>query len=337
MANLGFATIECFAGAPACSHGDPLKAASTAYNRAHHLFALFLAAVTCLLIIAGALFTSHNAGLSVPDWPTSFGSLYRMPPMVGGVQYEHGHRMVAEFVGLLCIVFAVWTWRVDGRRWMRTLGIIVLLAVIGQGILGGVTVLNLLPWEISTAHATLAQMIFGLMVAMGLATSRRWRESAPTEAIDSGRPSLRVLSALGVAAVWIQLILGAAFRHSGMRLLPHIVCAVIVTILLLWAAMRALPLSVRIPALADPAKGTISILVFQLMLGFAAYVTRMQWNQGATPSLGAMVTSTVAHVSVGALLLAASLVLAIQVYRHVGATRTALAEDRNEARQAVGA
>jgi cytochrome c oxidase assembly protein subunit 15 len=288
-----------------------------------------------LLIVAGALVTSHNAGLSVPDWPTSFGSLYRMPAMVGGVQYEHGHRMFAELVGLLCIIFAIWTWRVDRRPWMRILGVVVLLAVIGQGILGGVTVLKLLPWEISTAHATLAQMIFGVMVAIGLATSRDWVESTSTEAADSGRPSLRTLTVLGVAAVWIQLILGAAFRHSGMRLLPHIVFAGIVTVLLLWAVVRALPLSARVPALGGPAKAVLIIVVFQLFLGFAAYITRMQWNGGGAPSIGLMVASTVAHVSVGALLLAASLVLAIEVHRHLGAF--AATEERTPARQAVSA
>jgi hypothetical protein len=120
-----------------------------------------------------------------------------------------------------------------------------------------------------------------------------------------------------------------------MRLLPHIICAVVVTVLLLWAAVRALPLSARVPALAGPAKAVLIILVFQLLLGFAAYVTRMQWNGGGAPSIGLMVASTVAHVSVGALVLAASLVLAIQVHRHVDTS--AAIEERTPARQAVSA
>ena len=94
-----------------------------------------------MLIVLGALVTSNDAGLSVPDWPTSFGSLYKIPPMVGGVQYEHGHRMFAEFVGLLIIVMAVWTQRVERRKWMKAMGWIALAAVIGQGVLGGLTVL----------------------------------------------------------------------------------------------------------------------------------------------------------------------------------------------------
>ena len=94
---------------------------STPYNRALHRFALFTAGSTFILIIAGALVTSNDAGLSVPDWPTSFGSLYKIPRMVGGVRFEHTHRMVAEFIGLLTIVIAVWTWRSDRRRWVKGL------------------------------------------------------------------------------------------------------------------------------------------------------------------------------------------------------------------------
>ena len=296
-----------------------------------------LAGLTCLLILAGALVTSNDAGLSVPDWPTSFGSLYRMPPMVGGVKYEHGHRMVAEFVGLLCIVLAIWTWRVDRRRWMRLLSLSVLGAVIVQGVLGGVTVLKLLPWEISTAHATMAQMIFGVLVAMGLVTSRRWLESSPSDVRENSKPSLEILSALGVAAVWLQLILGAAFRHSGMRLLPHIVCAVVVTFLLLWAVIRALPLSVRVPALAAPAKAVLALLVVQLLLGFAAYVTRVQLGADAPQPLAVVVSATVAHVTVGALLLAASLILAIQAHRSLRGSKARLVQERTPVRQAVSA
>jgi cytochrome c oxidase assembly protein subunit 15 len=287
--------------------------------------------------VAGALVTSNNAGLSVPDWPTSFGSLYRMPPMVGGVKYEHGHRMVAEFVGLLCIIFAIWTWRVERRRWMRNLGVVILLAVIGQGILGGITVLKLLPWEISTAHATLAQTIFGAMVAMALATSRGWLEAKPCEVADTATPSLQTLSTLGVIAVLIQLILGAAFRHSGIRLLPHVICAGVVTLLLMWTTIRALPLSARVPKLAPPAKIVLSLLVLQLILGFGAYVARVQWSADAPQPLAVMVLTTVAHVATGALLLAAALLLAIQIRRHLGAPARKAMEPQSPVRQAVGA
>src|SRR6476659_4144567 len=102
-------------------------------------YAAFVTFATFLLIVLGALVTSNDAGLSVPDWPTSFGSLYRIPPMTGGVKFEHGHRMFAEFIGLLTVIMAVWTQKVEQRRWVRLLGWVALGTVVLQGILGGIT------------------------------------------------------------------------------------------------------------------------------------------------------------------------------------------------------
>ena len=162
------------------------NAQSTPYHRAHHRFTVLAAGCVFLLIVAGALVTSNDAGLSVPDWPTSFGSLYRIPPLVGGVKFEHGHRMLAEFIGLLTIGVAVWTQKVDQRRWMRILGWSALGTVIAQGMLGGLTVLFYLPPAISTAHATLAQTFFCIMVSIAFFTSRSWVAGA-----GAGRPSGR--------------------------------------------------------------------------------------------------------------------------------------------------
>ncbi|HLX73267.1 MAG TPA: COX15/CtaA family protein, partial [Terriglobales bacterium] len=144
-----------------------------------------VAGATFLLLIAGALVTSNDAGLSVPDWPTSFGSLYKLPRMVGGVKFEHGHRMVAELIGLLTIILAVWTWRVDHRGWVRKLGIAALATVIAQGILGGITVLFYLPPAVSTAHATLAQTFFCIVVVLALVTGRGWTEAPRQELPES--------------------------------------------------------------------------------------------------------------------------------------------------------
>ena len=122
-----------------------VKGIEIPYNRGLHLFAIFTACTTLVLIVAGALVTSNDAGLSVPDWPTTFGSFYKIPHMVGGVRYEHGHRMVAEFTGLLTIILAVWTWVAEKRHWLRVLGLAALATVIVQGILGGLTVLFFCP------------------------------------------------------------------------------------------------------------------------------------------------------------------------------------------------
>ena len=154
--------------------------------------------------------------MSVPDWPTSFGSIYKLPPMVGGIKYEHTHRMIAEFIGLLIIVMAVWTQRVEPRKWMRVLGWIALAAVVGQGILGGITVLNFLPWSISTAHATLGQMIFCVAVAMALFTSRAWLQDC--EPIAEQRAHAEYADSRGFGS---SLRLGAIDSRRSLSPLGH--------------------------------------------------------------------------------------------------------------------
>jgi cytochrome c oxidase assembly protein subunit 15 len=293
-----------------------LNAPSTPYHRAHHRFTVLAAGCVFLLIVAGALVTSNDAGLSVPDWPTSFGSLYRIPPLVGGVKFEHGHRMLAEFIGLLTIGVAVWTQKVDQRRWMRVLGWSALGIVIAQGVLGGLTVLFYLPPAISTAHATLAQTFFCIMVSIAFFTSRSWVETPAAVVLPDTRPRLTTLSMLTVAAVWLQLIMGAAFRHSGIRLLPHIVGACLVLCMVNWLVIATLKRHRAISQLATPAAVLLALLCVQITLGLASYITRVLWSQAAAVPLASMVISTVAHVACGALLLATSVVLAIQIHRH---------------------
>ncbi len=290
--------------------------AATPYNRAHHRFVTLLACGTLLLIAAGALVTSNDAGLSVPDWPTTFGSLYRIPPMVGGVKFEHGHRMIAELIGFLTIVLAVWTWRAERRSWMRKLGIVALGTVIAQGVLGGLTVLFYLPPAVSTAHATLGQSFFCLIVIMMMVTSREWMEAPPLLAVEKHRPGLRTLATLAAISVYLQLILGAAFRHSGIKLLPHLISAVVVTVLLLWTTTRILAEHSAVPQLRRPARALLILLLVQLGLGFGAYLTRVEWGNVAAQPMLSMVVATVAHVAVGALVLATAVVLALQAYRH---------------------
>lgn len=273
--------------------------------------------MTLLLIIAGALVTSNEAGLSVPDWPTTFGSFYKMPHMVGGVKFEHGHRMVAEFVGLLTIVLAAWTWRAERRRWLRLLGVAALGTVITQGILGGLTVLFYLPAPVSSAHAAVAQSFFCIAVCIAMFTGRQWVEEVPRVEADTRRPSLFTLTLLSVFVLYVQLILGAMFRHKGMSWWPHVVHATVVAIVLTWTAIRALSVYSKIEAVRKPAIILLSLLSTQLCLGFAAFLTRVAWGRDTVQPELPMVISTVAHVAVGALLLATTVVLAIQVWRYV--------------------
>ena len=294
-----------------------MKGLATPYNRAHHGFAVFTACATFCLIVAGALVTSNDAGLSVPDWPTSFGSIYKIPRMVGGVRFEHTHRMVAEFVGLLTIVLAIWTVRIDRRRWMKALGLGALGTVIAQGVLGGLTVLFYLPPLISSAHAALGQTFFCLAVAIALFTGRRWVEEVPRIALEQHHPRLITLCFLSIFVLYVQLMLGAMFRHHGMSWWPHVINAPVAAIVLTWASVRALSLYSKIDAVQRPAIILLGLLMTQLCLGFLAFMTRIAWGHDAVQPELPMVISTVSHVAVGALLLATAVILTIQVWRHV--------------------
>ena len=294
----------------------PLKSLEVPYNRGHHRLAVILACWTFFLIIAGALVTSNDAGLSVPDWPTSFGSWYKIPNLVGGVKFEHTHRMIAQVAGLLTIILAIWTWRAEKRKWMKGLGFAALGTVIAQGVLGGITVLFYLPPAVSSAHAALAQTFFCIAVAMAMFTGRRWVEEQPHAEFDQRRPSLFTLTLLSVFVLYVQLILGAMFRHHGLSWWPHVVHAVVVSFVLAWTAVRALSVYSQVDAIRRPAVMMLSLVIAQLCLGFTAFLTRVAWGRDAVQPELPMVIATVTHVAVGALLLATTVVLAIQVWRH---------------------
>ena len=272
------------------------------------------------LIIFGALVTSNDAGLSVPDWPTSFGSLYRIPPLTGGVFYEHIHRMIAQGAGLLTIILAVWTQRIDRRGWMRKLGWSALGIVIAQGILGGLTVLFYLPPAISSAHATLAQMYFCIMVSIALFTSRSFIETAPMQLPQNERPKLTSLAYASVAAVWLQLLFGAAFRHNGLKVMWHLVWFVVAISILTWTMVRILRSYREVTALRTPIFWLMGFLTLQILLGFGAFVTRVVMSANSPAPMTSLVITTVAHVAVGALILATTVILAIQSRRHLVAS-----------------
>jgi cytochrome c oxidase assembly protein subunit 15 len=217
----------------------------------------------------------------------------------------------------LTIILAVWTWRAERRRWMQYLGLAALATVITQGILGGITVLFYLPPAISTAHATIAQTFFCIAVAIAVFTGRRWVEEQPQVEFDSNHPSLITLTWLSIFVLYVQLILGGMFRHHGMSWWPHVVNAVIVAFVLTWTAIRALAVYSQIDAVKKPAILLLGLLITQLCLGFLAFLTRVAWGHDAAQPEMPMIISTVAHVGVGALLLATAVILAVQVWRHV--------------------
>lgn len=283
---------------------------ATSYQPSLHRYAIALAVCTLLLVVAGASVTSNQAGLSVPDWPLSYGQV--MPEMTGGVLFEHGHRMVATFVGLLTIGLAIWLTIADRRSWMKKLGWISLGAVIVQGLLGGLTVLLLLPPVVSVSHACLAQLFFSTTVAIAIFTSRSWLDG-PELVQDYGTPSLRSLAILLPLLLLAQVALGAAFRHGAMTVMAHVIGAMVVSPAVLIVCAFVLHQFPEHRSLRPAAIALLAVTLAQVMLGIGAYFAR----SNAERSPLAMVILTVAHVATGALTLASSIALAIQIRRNV--------------------
>ena len=278
-----------------------------------HRYAILLAVCTLLLVAAGASVTSNQAGLSVPDWPLSYGKV--MPEMKGGVIYEHGHRMIASLVGFLTVIMAVWLWRVENRRWMGYLGLGALGAVIVQGVLGGMTVKYMLPKPVSISHACLAQLFFSTTVAIAIFTSPSWKR-APAVVEDSGWPSMRALSFSAPVFVLVQLALGAGYRHRAFTVMPHIIGAIFVTGFLITVAVFILAQFGSHSILNRTAWALMGITIVQVVLGIVTYLARLTGAESAIPSQSTVVL-TILHVATGALTMACAVALAIQVRRNV--------------------
>jgi len=278
-----------------------------------------VAGATFFLIIAGALVTSNDAGLATEDWPLSNGQFF--PAMVGNLFWEHGHRMVATTVGMLTIVLLVYLFRKEPRRWVRRLGLFALFMVVAQGLLGGLTVKLMLPLAVSTAHATLAQIFFCTTVALAVFTSRSWTNQE-LSLEEKGTLPVRYVCLAAAATVFLQLILGATLRHSATwdKHLPtdlvvaHIGGALALTLLLASAAIMILRRHGGEAFLTRPAVIGLALLTLQLMLGVAAYLTRLASPNEPQP-LNPMVGITVAHVACGALVFATTIVLTLRSFK----------------------
>jgi cytochrome c oxidase assembly protein subunit 15 len=294
-------------------------------------FTKLVALCTLFLIFAGAMVTSTGSGLAVPDWPLSYGML--MPPMVAGIFYEHGHRMIASMVGLLTVIQALWLQRREPKRFVRLLGWWALAAVIVQGLFGGLTVILLLPKVVSVTHAALAEIFFCMNVSIAFFTSR-WYERNRVSGVRSRVSGLATFLAV---ASFVQIFLGAVMRHLGAglaipdfplsfgRLIPdlataeiaanfaHRVGAVVVTALVIAVAVRVFRSGPR--ELRPLTIGLCSVVAVQIYLG-----ARVVWDGAEISHLYhslageeavRLATVTSLHVMNGAATLALSVLIAL--------------------------
>jgi cytochrome c oxidase assembly protein subunit 15 len=298
------------------------------------IFAVIVAASTALLIFAGGLVTSTGSGLSVPDWPNTYGWFmwaFPVSKMVGGIFYEHLHRLVASTVGFLIVVLAIWLARVEPRRWVRRLGYLALAAVVTQGVLGGITVLWYLPDAISIAHASLAQIVFCLTTTIALVTSPGWKAGygqLPTSNFQLPRDvTLERIASVTTIAIYVQIVIGATMRHTGAGLaipdfplafghvippvwdskiaihFAHRVGALTVTLLILATAGHVFVHHGRRAELRRPAILLLLLVALQITLGALTVLSQKQF----------IINSL--HVVNGALVLVTSLVLTLRAHR----------------------
>jgi heme a synthase len=283
------------------------------YHAGVHRFAIFTVCWTVLLLVAGALVTSNDAALSVPDWPKSFGTW--TPPMVGGVFYEHSHRVIAGALGVWTLVLAVLIWVKEERRWLRWFAVIAVGGIVAQAILGGQVVIQLLHYWLPVMHACFAQIMFGAILSIAVFTSKWWVSDRP-QLEDRGTPSIHSLALLNAIVIFLQVFLGAGFRHKEIPIWPHAAGSLAVLAMVVWTAVT---LRKRFESSRELTKMRIllhSVFGLQFLLGIGAYWSRVSTADAAQP-MPVMVGLTVTHTVVGALLFAVSILTILLCYRLV--------------------
>ena len=289
---------------------------TTTYNAGVHKFAVFTVCWTVLLFVAGALVTSKDAALSVPDWPKSFGTWFpSLRMLAGGAFFEHSHRVIAAVMGFLVLILAVWLWLRDSRPWLRWFGFIAVGGVVAQAVLGGQVVRQFLHYWLPVIHACFAQIVFGAVLGIAVFTSKWWVSEQP-QLEDTGSPSIHFLTVLNAAVIYLQVILGAGFRHKDIPIWPHMVGAMLVLGMVIWTAVA---LRKRFEKSRELSKARIllhAIFGVQFLLGLAAYWSRLSTANAPQP-MPVMVWLTVIHTVVGAVLFAFSVLVVLTCYRLV--------------------
>ena len=289
---------------------------SSTYHSGIHKFAVFTVCWTILLFVAGALVTSNDAALSVIDWPKSHGSW--VPPLSslqGGDFYEFSHRFVAGGLGIITLLLAVLLVLRERRVWLRWLGVIAVLGVVVQAILGGQVVMQLLHYWLPVIHACFAQIVFAAVLAIAVFTSKWWVSERP-QLEDKGSPSIHFVATLNAVVVYLQVILGAGFRHKDIPIWPHAAGALVVLGTVTWTAVA---LRRRLGASRELGVARIllhAIFGIQFLLGLLAYWSRLTTAEAPQP-MPVMVWLTVIHTVVGAILFAFSVLVVLMCYRLV--------------------
>ena len=279
-----------------------------------HRFALLTAVATFPLLFIGGLVTSTGSGLAVPDWPTTFGYnmfLYPWSKMVGGIFYEHSHRLFGSLVGFLTVLLGISLWYSESQPWLRKLGLVALGAVIFQGILGGLRVV-LLQQTLAIIHACFAQAFFALAVILTLLTSAEWRMPIDKKkAEDASR--LQRLGILTSGFIYLQLIFGAILRHTGAWETFHFIGAALVAIHIGLLTARTVRNHADLPVLLRSTLMLCGFLVFQLFLGIVTYVEK--FTNAGTPFQPYIVLLATSHVVVGALMFITCVRFSLRAYR----------------------
>jgi cytochrome c oxidase assembly protein subunit 15 len=298
---------------------DATNAGGT-YHAGIHRFAIFVAGWTVLLLTMGALVTSKDAALSVSDWPTSFGAWF--PPLrllTGGAFYEHTHRVIAAILGIWVIALAGLLWRYESRGWLKKLGYVAVGGVIVQGLLGGFTVLKLLHYWLPVMHAVTAEIMFAVLVSIAFFTSRWWTEKLPQHediVAQKGGISAHTIVWLNALVIFLQVLAGAGYRHQYISVWPHVMGSVVVLGMVIWTAVVLRRRFAQVAEISRVRVALHSIVGLQILLGVAALWSRLSTASDPQP-MPVMITFTVIHTVVGALLFATAIVAVLLCYRLV--------------------
>jgi heme a synthase len=296
---------------------------SWALNR----FALATAGITFLLIVMGAFVTNTDAGDTVPTWPLAFGEAFPVSHLSGGVMYEYFHRVIAAVTGLLTLALAVWIFIQERRGWVKWVGVLTLVLLTAQVLLGGMRI-SLGEAHGSTVamlHALSAQLFLGVIVSLTVFTSPGWVRAGE---LRSGYPRMKnplvqYVSTTATVVVVVQILLGAAYRHDVMALIPHAAAGIVVAIMVMWASVLVIRLGHdrdrSLPYIVRPARFAAWILIIQLVLGIGAYVMWPKFaHDGKIPDK--VILIAVLHTLFAAILLMNQVILMLRVYRMVPIT-----------------